>query len=138
MSDSPFPDLGTNSVFFDRVSRSLLKRVGPELKITIEELARECGFDSKRECESFLQLFWENFPFPLVNLNGLFQPTRAEHLNHYLSANRSRIRNVALRNRSTVRAAMRAGWRREGTRFLDQPKQTELFAEQKTQPRSET
>jgi len=116
-----------DQLVFDRVCRTLSKRIGPELKITIDELTRECGFDTKRDCESFMQLFWESFPFPLVNLNGIFQPTEAAQINHYLAANRSRIRNVAIRNRSTIRAAVRAGWRREGKRFLDRPKQAELF-----------
>ena len=119
---------------FDAVCRSLEKRVGPDLRITIDDLARECGFGSKRECESFVQLHWADFPFALVNLNGIFQPDAAEQINHYLAANRSRIRNVALRNRSTIRAAARAGWRREGKRFLDQPKQTELFGDQNNNP----
>lgn len=123
-----------DQALFDRVCRSLGKRVGPELRITIEDLARECGFDSKRACEAFLQLHWERFPFPLVNLNGLFQPTEAAHLNHYLAANESRCRNIFLRNRSTVRAALRGGWKREGKRFLDQPKQTELFGMNQTKP----
>lgn len=112
---------------FEIVRRHLERRVGIDLRITIEDLARECGFKSKRECEEFLQLHWADFPFALVNLGGVFRPTEAQHLNHYLAANRSRIRNIALRNRSTLRAAMRDGWKREGHRFLDRPKQVELF-----------
>lgn len=110
------------------VTRHLERRVGSELRITIDQLARDCGFDSKRECEEFMQLHWSDFPFVLVNLGGIFRPTQAAQINHYLAANRSRIRNVAIRNRSTIRAALRDGWRRDGKRFLDQPRQAELFS----------
>jgi hypothetical protein len=119
-------------LIFDRVTRSLAQRIGPDLRITIDDLARECGFDSKRQCEEFMQLHWQDFPFPLVNLNGIFQPTEAGQINHYLAANRSRIRNVAIRNRSTIRAAIAHGWKREGKRFLDRPRQADLFEETKT------
>ena len=121
-----------DQLIFDRVCRTLSKRIGPELKITIADLATECGFNDKRHCEEYLQLHWPDFPFPLVNLNGIFQPTEAAQINHYLAANRSRIRNVAIRNRSTRRAAIRAGWKFEGKRFLDRPKQAELFEEIET------
>ena len=134
MSAPTLPMVGDDAVLFERVCRSLEKRIGPELRITIADLATECGFTDKRQCEEFLQLHWQAFPFCLVNLNGLFQPSEAAQINHYLAANRSRIRNVAIRNRSTIRAAVRAGWRREGKRFLDRPRQADLFEEAKTNP----
>jgi hypothetical protein len=117
-----------DKVRMDIVTRHLERRVGADLRITIEDLGRECGFPSKRECEEFMQLHWQDFPFVLVNLGGIFRPTSAEQINHYLAANRSRIRNVAIRNRSTIRAAVRDGWKRDGKRFLDQPRQAELFS----------
>jgi hypothetical protein len=133
MSESA-PMIGDEAIFFERVRRSLAQRIGVDLRITIDALARECGFESKRKCEEFLQLHWQDFPFCLVNLDGIFQPDAAAQINHYLAANRSRIRNVAIRNRSTIRAALRAGWKRDGKRFLDRPRQAELFEEKKQKP----
>lgn len=104
----------SDRLIFERVTRSLSRRVGQDARITIDDLSRECGFETKRSCEEFLQLHWQDFPFPLINLNGLFQPTEAGQINHYLAANRSRIRNISIRNRSTIRAAVAAGWKREG------------------------
>ena len=75
-----------------------------------------------------MQLYIGELGFAVVASSaGYFRPRDAAEINHYAASIRSRIKCLAIRNRSMIRAAQAEGWVREGKRFVNRPIQQSLF-----------
>lgn len=82
---------------------------------------------SRRQAEALIEIRLGDFGFPLcAGSAGYFVPECTEDLNHYLNSLRSRIICIALRVRTTRRAAVAAGWKLENNRFVAVPAQPDL------------
>jgi len=116
----------------DLFRREMEFRRGAGNAITIEALGRHLGHGSRRETEQFLELHLGDLPFCVVSgANGYFRPEGAEDINHYCNSLRSRIKCLAIRHGTVIRAARKEGFQREGKRFVNATVQAELFNERR-------
>lgn len=100
---------------------------GAERGITLDRLTEIGRAPNRRAMEEFIQIHLGEFPFPLISGHGgYFVPVTADELNHYINANRSRMRCLAIRNRTVTRKALAFGFHREGKRFV-QTRQQQLL-----------
>jgi hypothetical protein len=114
----------------DSFRREMEFRTGAENAITIDALGRQLDHTSRRETEQFLELHIGDLPFCVVSgATGYFRPQSADDINHYCNSLRSRIKCLAIRHRTVIRAARKEGFQREGKRFVNAPTQAELFKE---------
>lgn len=120
-------NLPDDSARLEVLIEELRRRIGDDHAITIDQIGILLGF-GRRQTETFLELYIGQFPFCVIaTARGYCRPASAEDINHYRNANRSRIRCLAIRNRSVTRAAIREGWPRDGNRFVDRPIQPDLI-----------
>lgn len=123
---SPVP---TTEQLFEQVKRILAGAIGQECAVTIGTLCAQCNVH-RRTMELLFQLYLDEFPFLLCSgINGYFQPTTDDDLNHYIQSIESRCRCLYLRKRTTIRKALAAKrWTRVGKYFESSPKQLDLIA----------
>lgn len=112
--------------------REMQSRRGAGNAIPIDMLKERMGYGSRRKTEQFIELHLCDLPFCIVSgASGYFRPEGAEDINHYCNSLRSRIKCLAIRHRTVVRAARREGFQREGNRFVNAPAQAEFFNERR-------
>lgn len=107
----------------------LRNRRGEDRAITIADLAGQLGV-SHRACEDLIEQNIARFDFPLcASARGLFVPTHAAEVNHYMASLRARALKIFIRRRAVRAQARRAGFELRGMMFFDPPAaQGELFA----------
>jgi hypothetical protein len=78
--------------------------------------------------ENLLEVRLAEFPFPVVSTSaGYFRPVTADEINHSLASLQSRAICIFHCKRTIIRNALRAGYPRQGKRFLDRPAPADLF-----------
>lgn len=111
----------------DALTELLEYRVGPASGITIADIQTVLRFSTRRQTEVFLEVHLDDLPFAVcAGTTGYYRPGSSDELNHYINALRSRIKCIAIRIRSTRRAAEREGFRAEH-RVFDDHHQQEIF-----------
>lgn len=101
--------------------------IGPEMAITLDELAVRIGM-SRRETEQAIKAGLRSLPFVLVSgSEGLYRPTSSDQINAYIHNLHSRHHEMAERE-DTVRFKARAsGWREDANgRFMEPAKDDQL------------
>ena len=116
----------------DSLRREMEWRVGADYAITIRHLCIKLGYRPRRKMEQFLELHIGDLPFCVVSgTTGYYRPNAAGDINHYRKSLRSRLKCLAIRDRTVVKTALKEGFKREGKDFVDVPVQTELFNEKR-------
>lgn len=103
------------------VIRILSDAVGEENAQTIFDLCLATGL-KRRPMETLLEVRIQDIPFPVVSSGaGYFRPASAADVNHCLASLRSRALCIFLRRSKVIRAALAAGYVRNGKLFSDPP-----------------
>jgi len=112
------------------LGRLLLRAVGPEHGVTIDEITRRLSLSDRRATEQLIQFNLRRLPCLVVaDSHGYYRPTCAGQINAYIGNLRKRHQPLVLREEVTVLKARAENWPREGDLFVDPPsKQVELFA----------
>jgi len=101
-------------------ARSFLStRIGEDQAVTIEVLAEILGL-SRRAVEQLIEDNLAAFDFPLVaGSSGLWVPVSAAEINRYVESLGRRAVAIFFRRRTVIRQALKAGWQRQGPKFVD-------------------
>lgn len=113
---------------FNQVCARLRTARGASAGVTIDSMAD--AFDvPRRTIEACVEVYLEEFPFPIVSgSSGLFIPATAEEINHYRASLQSRINAISRRRDICALKCAIAGFPQEQGRFVDAPRQRELFS----------
>lgn len=113
-------DPKTESIFH-HIRAALRRAEGERQAVTLSQLADYAG-TSRRVVEQLLEEHLEDLGFVVVSGSpGLWRPTSAEEVNHYLASLQSRLRKLALRRKRVKRMASLGGFARAGKELFENP-----------------
>lgn len=114
----------------DELCRILLRAIGQDHGITINELTDRLGLSLRRTTEQLIQHNLRSLPCLIVaDTNGVYRPTAADQINSYITSLRKRHRPLVDREKITITKARAAGWPQNADGlFLEHPNsQPDLF-----------
>lgn len=117
----------TEDSIFALLQDALHGALGEREAWTLQGLAEYCG-TSRRMVERVLEERLDDLGFVIVSgSSGIWRPTTAEEVNHYLASLQSRCVKMFLRKKKVARLALESGFKRDGKTFEDPPARQREF-----------